>query len=498
MGMRSFVRPGRAAVISAVTIIALYASAGGARAATLLQISSDPFSNTTSQHATEVEPDTLSAGSTIVSAFQQGRFNVGGGASDIGFATSIDSGSTFTSGSLPGTTPYSSPAGVWQRVSDASVAFDAKHGVWLISFLGVFPGDTTHEVDVLTSRSTDGGFTWSTPIVINSSGHFNDKNWTACDDTASSPFYGNCYTEFDDNSLGDYILMSTSTDGGVTWGPALATGQLNSQRTHGIGGQPLVQPNGRVIVPILGFGARSFFVDSFTSDDGGASWSLPRAIAPIAYHTPAGGIRAGLPLPSAEIDAAGRVYLAWPDCRFEAGCGANDLVFSTTDDGARWSQITRIPLDPVRSGIDHFIPGLAVDRSTSGGSAHLTVAYYYYPDADCTAATCQLDVGASTSSTGGSSWTAGAQQAGPMTLSWLADTDQGRMVGDYISTSFAGSAAFPVFANASAPSGSTFDEAMFTVSGGISVSGGAAIAATDRMPAGAGQPQQTASSVTRQ
>src|SRR5437588_8151189 len=47
------------------------------------QISSDPFTNTTSQHQTEVEPSTFAYGSTIVSLFQSGRFAVGGGASDI-------------------------------------------------------------------------------------------------------------------------------------------------------------------------------------------------------------------------------------------------------------------------------------------------------------------------------------------------------------------------------------------------------------------------------
>ena len=41
-------------------------------------------------------------------------------------------------------------------------------------------------VDVVTSRSTDGGLTWgSTPVVVNADDHFNDKNWTVCDDTAS-------------------------------------------------------------------------------------------------------------------------------------------------------------------------------------------------------------------------------------------------------------------------------------------------------------------------
>src|SRR5204863_1870696 len=99
---------------------------------TLLKLSSDPYTNPTSQHATQVEPDTLSSGSTIVSAFQSGRFT-DGGSSDIGFATSTDGGATWTHGFLPGITRVSSPivpTGPFDRVSDPSVAFDARHDVW--------------------------------------------------------------------------------------------------------------------------------------------------------------------------------------------------------------------------------------------------------------------------------------------------------------------------------------------------------------------------------
>jgi hypothetical protein len=41
----------------------------------LVQLSADPYTNPTSQHQTEVEPDTFAYGSTIVAAFQAGRFN---------------------------------------------------------------------------------------------------------------------------------------------------------------------------------------------------------------------------------------------------------------------------------------------------------------------------------------------------------------------------------------------------------------------------------------
>ncbi len=72
------------------------------------------------------------------------------------------------------------------------------------------------------------------------------------------------------------------------------------------------------------------------------------------------------------------------------------------------------------------------------------------------------------------------------------------MVGDYISTSFVGGGtpAFPAFAVANAPSGSTFDEAIFTVKGGLSV-GGSANPASDQTNAGSND-TLTSSSLTDQ
>jgi hypothetical protein len=84
-----------------------------------------------------------------------------------------------------------------ERVSDASVAFDAKRGVWLASSI---PQDfgTLVIPTVLINRSTDGGWAWSglvsiPPPAVAAHKVNLDKNWTACDDTPSSPFYGNCY-----------------------------------------------------------------------------------------------------------------------------------------------------------------------------------------------------------------------------------------------------------------------------------------------------------------
>src|SRR2546423_12263604 len=107
--------------------------------------------------------------------------------------------------------------------------------------------------------------------------------------------------------------MSTSTDGGLTWGPATQT----ANRATGIGGQPLVQPNGTVVVPIETNG-----ISAFTSTNGGASWTAPVTVSNIQSHTDAGGIRSS-PLPSAAIDGAGMVYVVWEDCRFGTNCSTN-------------------------------------------------------------------------------------------------------------------------------------------------------------------------------
>src|SRR5207245_1198452 len=99
----------------------------------LTKLSSDPYTNSTSQHATEVEPDTFAFGSTIVTAFQVGRIH-GGGASDIGFATSTDAGTTWNSGFLPGITVVQD-GGTFTAASDAC---RLRRGAWDVAhrFLG--------------------------------------------------------------------------------------------------------------------------------------------------------------------------------------------------------------------------------------------------------------------------------------------------------------------------------------------------------------------------
>jgi hypothetical protein len=440
------------AVLVAIAALTLGSTAASANVP-IVRVSTDPFTNTTSQHATELEPDTFAFGGTIVSAFQVGRF-FDGGASDIGVARSTDNGSTWISSFLPGLTFNAGASTIpWERVSDASVAYDAAHNVWMVSSIPIFANGLVTTVTV--NRSTDGGLSWGAPVTmppplaktVNL-----DKNWTVCDNSPTSPFYGHCYTELDNFGDGDRELMSTSVDGGLTWSTPIET----AGHDKGLGGQPVVQANGRVIVP---FESLKGTIAAFSSTDGGASWSRAVKVTGIRFHGVAGDLRTS-PLPSAEIAGDGTVYVAWEDCRFRARCASNDIVFSKSADGATWSDPARIPIDPATSTVDHFIPGLAVDPASSGASTRLALTYYFYPVANC-GSTCQLSVGYISSPDGGAHWGTPTQLAGPMGLGDIAQTSQGPMVGDYISTSFVGATALTTFAVGAPHTGTAFDEAMY-------------------------------------
>jgi len=414
----------------------------------LVKLSTDAFHNSDSEHKTEVEPDTFAWGSTIVSTFQVARVYAHGGA-DIGFATSTDGGKTWTNGYLPGLT-VNYKGGSLASASDPAVAYDAKHGQWLISALAI-PPNPDYGVAVSISRSTD-GIHWNKPIITDQSSR-DDKNWITCDNTTDSPYYGNCYTEWDEPNSNDEIFMSTSTDGGLTWGSAKST----ADQAIGIGGQPLVQPDGTVVVPIEDLDGNMV---AFSSSNGGKSWSSTVTIASINFHAEDGNLRSS-PMPSAQIDGAGKVYVVWPDCRFRKGCSSNDMVVSNSTNGKTWTKPARIPIDPITSEVDHFIPGLGIDPATSGTKAHLALTYYYYPVASCNNS-CQLEVGFTTSVDGGKTWTAGKQLAGPMNLNWLAPSDNGQMVADYLAVAYANGKPFGVFALAKPPDGSLLNEAMYT------------------------------------
>jgi hypothetical protein len=454
---------GRRKAVFALLALPLLLAVAPAEAQTpkLVRISRD--TTTTgggAQHATQVEPDAVAAGSRLVAAFQVGRY-FGGGAGAIGFATSTNSGLTWRSGLVPIPTTFA---------SDPVVAYDALHRRWLIATLSTLGGESV----LFVSGSSDGRSWERSPAVAISyprnpiTGTSLDKEWISCDNGRASRFRGRCYLAYTDiahdpdpEQQGSHVAVQSSTDGGRSWTPPVLLA-VNADMVSP-GAQVVVRPTGELVVVFFEDGV----VEAVRSVDGGATFSERELISSLSFHDrPFEPTRLRtFSLPSATVDAAGAVYVAWFDCRFRVGCTADDIVFSRSSGSRQWTPPRRVPLGALRSATDFVLPDLAADPQSRGAPARLALTYYAVSSADCTESDCLLDVYLVTSKTAGSRWTK-PRRLNPrrMRLGWLARTTTGRMVGDYVASVFAGKRVVSVHAQARAPQGGRFDEAIYAFS----------------------------------
>jgi len=334
------------------------------------RISADTLGSSAGQHQTEVEPSVAGWGATAVAAFQVGRFR-DGGASGIGWSTSTDAGRTWRSGVLPGLTTATTPRGEAPRASDPAVTYDAVHGTWLISTLVLGDGFTALGI----SRSVD-GVSWSAPVQaarLPTDGLAYDKEWISCDNSSTSRFQGSCYLVYTDLAT-PRIAVQVSRDGGATWGAPVTV--TSAFAANAEGALPLVQPDGALTI-VLNAGDTGMY--SVHSTDGGATFAEPVGLAPID-QSPQPLLRAPS-LPAAAVDAAGRIYVAWADCRYRPGCDGNTVVLMTSTDGTTWAPRTRVP----GTGFDSFVPGIAADPTTPG---RISIVAYVRTSNTCTASTC--------------------------------------------------------------------------------------------------------------
>lgn len=397
------------------------------------------------QHQTQVEPSVAASGSTLVAAFQVGRF-FDGAAAGIGWATSLNGGRTWRSGLLPAVTALQQPPGTVQRASDPAVAYDALHRTWLVVTLGVSPALS----NIAVSRSAD-GLTWSPPVIVTQAVRGSlayDKEWIGCDNGATSPFRGNCYVVYSD-FVASRLTVQVSRDGGATWQPGVAASVAAGADV--VGALPVVQPNGALTIVFLSGDLGVFAV---RSSDGGTTWSPRVGISPLDALLP-NDLRVP-PLPAAAVDAAGRIYVVWADCGLRPACTGTDVVLTTSDDALTWTA----PRTVRGIGSDRFIPAIAADPSMAG---RLGLLFYYLASSGCVAADCRIGSAFTRSSDGGATWSAPQRLATRlMPYSWLADTQGGAFFGDYVGAAFAEAAFVPVFTLAQPPTRGTKHEAMFS------------------------------------
>ena len=134
---------------------------------------------------------------------------------------------------------------------------------------------------------------WMPPVVISkqSSTTFSDKEQVWADNASSSPFFGTVYVcwaafrgqEKSPNAAPAPLIVAVSHDGGTTWTQHQVTAAANNGQRNPLDGCTIrTDSAGRAYVFGVGTlssaGHQAFELVS-SSDDGGSSWSRPRAVA---------------------------------------------------------------------------------------------------------------------------------------------------------------------------------------------------------------------------
>ena len=320
------------------------------------RLSRDPYTGPEAQHESEVEPDSLTVGRTTVAAFQVGR-RFSGAADNIGFAVSSDNGSTWRSGLLPGLTTVSVPAGpertrerpgrrlrrrrsrLAHRDARARGAGHAPHRQPLDGRshveragdgdrgLGDDRDRLRQELDRLRQRAVQ---PQSRPLLPRLHRHAPRRP-----------------------ARGDRLHRRRRDLVG-------AGGNPGDRRSRRVPGDPPVR-RARRRLPLVRQPPRR----RRSRRTGRSASARPRS-SPSSQVRSIRGLRF-FPLPSADVDPSGRVWITWHDCRFSSGCAQNSVVVATSSDGRAWSAPSR-----VTTARDAFLPAIGIHPA----SGRVAIVYH--------------------------------------------------------------------------------------------------------------------------
>jgi len=322
----------------------------------------------------------------VVTGYQMGRDDAGGDVSN-GFATSLDGGATWTTGTVPGLTKNdpTSPRSPYTRASDAVVAFGTHDDVYYSSL--VFDPNSNvagTRSAIVNSTSHDRGLHWDAPTIVqdDDGGGLNDKNWVVVDNgTGAGHHPGRVYVLWD-RVAG--VFAKYSDDGGVTWVPPSPVLAPNVYAAQGIGVIPVVLDSGSLAVafmadvaPVPTSGSPEDIVEAVTGLSHVVVAVAPGAGAvatgsPLVFNPPSTaatylgtkvrGQRAG-GLVSADVDRATGRFLVTVEDASKRPDGNNDAVLVASDNvesaNPTWAKPVRVNGGPLDDQVDHYNPAVA-------------------------------------------------------------------------------------------------------------------------------------------
>ncbi len=257
--------------------------------------------------------------------------------------------------------------------SDPTVAWDTRGNVYygyIVVFFGA--GGGINGTEMAVARSSDAGHTWTSTYFDPQTGsaQFDDKPMLTVDTNPNSPYRDTVYIAWDNSngsaSSSNLLLVSHSSDGGQTFSAPVPASDTSSGPKSVIGADPFVGPDGTLNVAWADI--HNSVIAMSSSTDGGRTFGPTHVIAPTrtAYelNIPAMSIRQALIYPACGADVSGgpfrgTLYCSWIDST--ATNGADVFVARSTDGGVSWSRPARVEDDPTGVANDQFNQWLAVD-----------------------------------------------------------------------------------------------------------------------------------------
>ena len=227
-------------------------------------------------HVTQSEHQIWANGSTVVVNYNDSRTAPN---NYSGMSYSTDGGVTWT---RPATSPFASGHGT--NYGDPGVVFDKKLNTWFAADL--VSGCGGQGVGLWTSPN---GINWSAGVCAHI-GFGDDRISMWVDNTASSPFYGRMYVSWNDFSTFNGKLVVAHSDNGTTWTVPATAFSAGFRRNVQIN----VAPDGDVLLASMdegGGGSSNRQNFMFRSTDGGVTFGP--AITMGAAFAPPGDFNSG-------------------------------------------------------------------------------------------------------------------------------------------------------------------------------------------------------------
>lgn len=353
---------------------------------------------------------------------------------------------------------------------DPTVVFDDNGNLYVGYGVRTAPGGNNQRT-VVVCKSTNGGQSYPTCVSLDSNADIgslpgNDKWHLAAGPDPVTPTQQNVYIAWTKNisemaGTDQRIVVSRSTDGGVTWSAPLVINDasIGGTSSGNLFADPAVGPNGELYV---GWDASGQILVDASLDGGltfGADVNVTSSSTGFKTPIPAQPDR-GIPIgPTFDTDRSGgpfsgRLYMTYTDVgsgglayNFGTDSGAADidvLVRSSDDGGATWSAAMLVNDDGGTTS--QFLPWLDVDQATGD----VNVVWY---DARNDANNKQVEVFLGTSKDGGATFLPNVQVAdNPSDQSQDNANRYGGNYLEYIGVASLNGVAYPVWADNSANS----------------------------------------------